>query len=221
MFSVMSCSPEVMKRLTPSMCQVPSGCWMALVRPAPTSEPASGSVSTMVAPQPLLDHELGPLLLLLGAVAVDDVAKAGPAEVHVDGRVGAEDQLGDRPAQRRRDADAAELVRQVQPPPLGVHEGLVGLLERLRQRHRVGLRVEDRRVAVGVGEGLRQRPDRQAVDLGQDAARGVLVGLLERPRAEVVLHAEDLEQVELEVPQVALVVAHLVAHSMLVGAVPY
>ena len=41
-----------MKRLTPSMCQVPSACWTALVRPAPTSEPASGSVSTMVAPQP-------------------------------------------------------------------------------------------------------------------------------------------------------------------------
>ncbi len=50
MFSDMSCSPEVMKRLTPSMCQEPSSCLIALVRPAPTSEPASGSVSTMVAP---------------------------------------------------------------------------------------------------------------------------------------------------------------------------
>ena len=50
MFSVMSCSPLVMNRLTPSMCQVPSGCSVALVRPAPTSEPASGSVSTMVEP---------------------------------------------------------------------------------------------------------------------------------------------------------------------------
>jgi hypothetical protein len=37
-----------MKRLTPSMCHEPSGCGTALVRPAPTSEPASGSVSTMV-----------------------------------------------------------------------------------------------------------------------------------------------------------------------------
>ncbi len=50
MFSAMSCSPEVMKRLTPSMCQVPSSCAIALVRPAPTSEPASGSVSTIVEP---------------------------------------------------------------------------------------------------------------------------------------------------------------------------
>ncbi len=51
MFSVRSCSPLVMKRLTPSMCQVPSGCRTAFARPAPTSEPASGSVRTMVAPQ--------------------------------------------------------------------------------------------------------------------------------------------------------------------------
>jgi hypothetical protein len=51
MFSAMSCSALVMNRLTPSMCQVPSGCSTALVRPAPTSDPASGSVSTMVEPQ--------------------------------------------------------------------------------------------------------------------------------------------------------------------------
>ena len=45
-------SPEVMKRFTPSMCHEPSSCLTALVRPAPTSEPASGSVSTIVEPQP-------------------------------------------------------------------------------------------------------------------------------------------------------------------------
>ncbi len=50
MFSLIWCSAEVMNRLTPSMCQEPSSCWVALARPAPTSEPASGSVSTMVAP---------------------------------------------------------------------------------------------------------------------------------------------------------------------------
>ena len=37
----------------------------------------------------------------------------------------------------------------------------------------------------------------------------VLVGLLERPGAEPLLDPEHLEQVELEIPQVALVVAHL------------
>jgi hypothetical protein len=50
MFSVRSCSPEVMNRFTPSMCHEPSGCGIALVRPAPTSEPASGSVRTIVDP---------------------------------------------------------------------------------------------------------------------------------------------------------------------------
>ena len=50
MFSAMSCSPEVMKRFTPSMCHEPSSWRNAFVVPAPTSDPASGSVRTMVAP---------------------------------------------------------------------------------------------------------------------------------------------------------------------------
>ena len=53
MLSERSPSAEVMKRLTPSMFQVPSSFGVALVRPAPTSEPASGSVSTIVVSQPL------------------------------------------------------------------------------------------------------------------------------------------------------------------------
>ena len=52
-FSLRSLSAEVMNRLTPSMFHVPSSLGMALVRPAPTSEPASGSVSTIVVIQPL------------------------------------------------------------------------------------------------------------------------------------------------------------------------
>jgi len=52
MFSESWLSALVMKRLTPSMFQEPSSFWVALVRPAPTSEPASGSVSTMVVFQP-------------------------------------------------------------------------------------------------------------------------------------------------------------------------
>ena len=50
MFSCRSDSPEVMNRLTPSMFHEPSSLRVALARPAPTSEPASGSVSTMVVP---------------------------------------------------------------------------------------------------------------------------------------------------------------------------
>ena len=51
MFSCRSDSALVMKRLTPVMFQEPSSLGVATVLPAPTSEPASGSVSTMVAPQ--------------------------------------------------------------------------------------------------------------------------------------------------------------------------
>ncbi len=50
MFSWRSDSALVMKRLTPVMFQEPSSLGVAFARPAPTSEPASGSVSTMVHP---------------------------------------------------------------------------------------------------------------------------------------------------------------------------
>ena len=104
---------------------------------------------------------------------------------------------------------AAELLRQVEAPPLGVHVGLVGLLEALGHRHGVGRRVEDRRVAVGVEQGGGELVGGQPLDLAQDVARRVRVDLAEGAGAEHVLPAEDLEQVELDVAQVALVVAHV------------
>ena len=51
MFSAASKSPLVMKRLTPSISQTSPPTCRALVRAAPTSLPASGSVSTIVPPQ--------------------------------------------------------------------------------------------------------------------------------------------------------------------------
>ena len=48
MLSAMSCSPKVMKIFGPVMRQVPSAAGTALVRSAPTSDPASGSVRFMV-----------------------------------------------------------------------------------------------------------------------------------------------------------------------------
>ena len=124
-----------------------------------------------------VDHPLGDLALLLGAEPVDDVGEGHARGVHVHGRVGAEHQLGDGPAQGRRDDGAAELLGQVEAPPLGVHVGLEGLLEALRHRHRVGRRVEDRRVAVGVEQRLGQLVGGQPLDLGEDGARGVRVDL--------------------------------------------
>ena len=48
MLSARSCSPKVMKIFWPVIRQVPSPAGTALVRSAPTSEPASGSVRFMV-----------------------------------------------------------------------------------------------------------------------------------------------------------------------------
>src|SRR3954471_13229235 len=80
MLSVRSCSPEVMNRLTPSMCQEPSGCGMARVRPAPTSEPASGSVSTIVEPHCLSTKIRAHLFCSSVPSTCTTCAKDGPEE---------------------------------------------------------------------------------------------------------------------------------------------
>src|SRR3954451_22618007 len=80
MLSVRSCSPEVMNRLTPSMCHEPSGCGIALVRPAPTSEPASGSVSTMVEPHCLSTNSCAHLFCSSVPSVCTTDAKDGPDE---------------------------------------------------------------------------------------------------------------------------------------------
>lgn len=86
MFSDMSCSPDVMKRFTPSMCQEPSSCCTALVRPAPTSEPASGSVRTMVEPH-CFSTAICATFFCASLPSVKRIpAKAGPEEyIHIAG----------------------------------------------------------------------------------------------------------------------------------------
>src|SRR6266536_5341664 len=85
MFSVRSCSPLVMKRLTPSMCHEPSGCGIARVRPAPTSEPASGSVSTMVEPQPFSTKSLAHFFCSGVPSSHSVCAKDGPVWMYASG----------------------------------------------------------------------------------------------------------------------------------------
>ena len=119
-----------------------------------------------------------------------------------------EDQLGRRPLHARGHAVAAELDRQPEPPPLAVPQHAVGVLQRLGQRDGMGGGVEDRRVAVGVGEGRGERAGGHGVELAQGVARDLDVDALERAAAEVFLHAEDLEEVELDVAQVAPEVPH-------------
>ncbi len=82
------------------------------------------------------------------------------------------------------------------------------LLERLGQRDGVGVRVEGRRVAVAVGERLRERSLGLPGRLGEHLADRLAVEVAELPSGQDLLQVEHLEQVEFEVTHVALVVAH-------------
>jgi len=148
------------------------------------------------------------LLLVVVAHVVEDLGEAEARGVHVHGRVGSQDELRDGPSQRRRDDRAAELGGNVKSPPPGVEIGLVRVGEGRRDGDRARRRVEHRRVAVGVEQALGQLVLGEPGDLVQDLAGGVRVHLGVGTFAQDLLAVEDLEQVELEVADVALVVAH-------------
>ena len=105
-----------------------------------------------------------------------------------------------------------------QPPSV---IGADRLLEGRGQGDGVGLGVEDRRVAVGLGERLGDRALGQPGDLREHLADGVLVEIGERALAENLVDAEDLEQVEYLVTDVALVVAHVSSSMRMPPAVGY
>ena len=70
------------------------------------------------------------------------------------------------------------------------------------------VRVEGRRVAVGVGERLGQRPLGQPRRLVEHLSHGLAVEVTELAGGQHLLQVEHLEEVELQVTHVALVVAH-------------
>jgi hypothetical protein len=72
----------------------------------------------------------------------------------------------------------------------------------------VGLGVEDGRVLVRVGERLGEVLAGHPVHLAQDRPGGVHVDVGERALTEDLVALEHLEEVELDVADVALVVAH-------------
>jgi hypothetical protein len=155
-----------------------------------------------------VDHVLGDLLVAVGAVLEHDAGEAGAGGVHPHRCVGAQDELGARPDERGGAALAAHLLGDLDAPPLGVHPGLVRLGERGVHGDGLGVGVVHRRVAVGVVERRGERAGGQALDLGEDVARGVGVDLLEDPGAVDAAAVEQLEEIELDVAQVALVMAH-------------
>ena len=164
----------------------------------------------------LVDEELGPLLLLARCPRrCSTCAKDGPeAYIQIGALAPSTSSASDHHRARGASVPPSS-AGQVEAPELGVHERLVRLLERLRQRRGVGRRVEDRRVAVAVGVAGGEVLAGQPVDLGEDVARGVDVEVGVRLLAERLVGPEDLEEVELEVAQVALVVASSVPGSPL------
>ena len=157
----------------------------------------------------LVDDELGDLLVPLVAVAVEHAREHRAGAVHPDGGVGAEHHLADRPVEAGRGRRAAELGHGAEAPVLGVHPGAVALLERLGQRRGVGLGVEDR---AGCGRrprrtrrGPRGRAGRPRARI---SARSRASTSANGPGAQDLVAAEHLEEVELDVAEVALVVAH-------------
>ena len=197
-----------MNRLTPSMCQVPSGCRSALVRPRRRrsrrpARSAPSSRSTCARPP-----------------ARRTAAAPGCPCATAPGRTTAPlayiQTAGLAPRISSATAQHSDRGASVPPSSAGSSsrnhsasmKGLEGLLEGLGHPDRRGRRVEDRRVAVSLGERLGDRTGGQPVDLVQDPARGLLVELGIRLRAQQVLPAQHLEQVELDVTEVALVVTH-------------
>ena len=163
----------------------------------------------------------GPLLLLVGAEVVEDVGETCATAVHPHGRVGAEDVLVQRPHERLGRGHAAEFLVEADAVPAAVEHGAHRLLERLGQRHRVRLGIEGRGVAVAVGERFGDRTLGQPGHLAEHLAGGVDVQIGVLALAERLVEAEDLEQVEYLVTNVALVVAHVSSSSRMPLVVGY
>src|SRR5690606_12628354 len=129
------------------------------------------------------------LLLLVGAELLDDLGGAvGQARIHVEGRVGAREELLDGDPERERRALAFPLRRDGDRLPARLVDLLPRLLEALRRLHRAVLDAAPLATARGV-----QGPEHLAREL---------VGLVDDHRGLVVsprLHgsfAEDVYETE-------------------------
>ena len=156
----------------------------------------------------LVDDELAPALLVLIADAIEDGGEAGTRHVHERGGVRPEEHLGGGPAQRWCRTGATHVNGQIEAPPLRIHQRAVGLLEVLGHLDGARRRVVLRRVAIRGEVGLRERTGREALDLAKCLLGGLGIHLGVRAGAQPISGPEDLEEVELDVPEVGSVVRH-------------
>ncbi len=135
MLSVRSCSPQVMNSLVPVIRQVPSSSCSARVRTAPTSEPASGSVSSMVPfHSPVSRWGTKRCLLVRGAELRQALDHAlGQHGVERQGHVGRRHHLLQGQADHPGQAAAAVLLGEGQRAPPRLDVAAVGLREALRR----------------------------------------------------------------------------------------
>ena len=124
---------------------------------------------------PALSGEDGPLLLLFGAQVKEDVGEASTHGIHVHRWVGAEDVLHQGPLHGAGHRHAAELFADADLVPATIGEGPYRLLKGGGQRHGMRVRIENRRVAVGLGERFRNGALSDPADLRKHLAGGVRV----------------------------------------------
>jgi hypothetical protein len=206
-----------MKRFTPSMCQEPSSCWVACADVG-----ARVGLGENHGRRPAtLGGKDRPLLLLFSGLVEEDVGEAGTHRIHVHGRVGAEHVLHEGPLDGAGHRHAAELLADADLVPAALGDRADRLLEGRRQGDGVGVGIEDRGVAVGLGERIGNRTLGDPDDLREHLADGVFIEFGEGTLAENSVDSEDLEQVEHLVTYIALVVAHVSSSMRMPPAVGY
>ena len=174
--------------------------------PAPTSEPASGSVSTIVPPQCCSSIGSAQCSACSGVPTLPMTRAMRPPRCRR--TPGLAPTSISWTAQRSGVgcAEAAEVLGDAEHVPAAVVERIEA---RLHAGGELDLAIDELgRIAVGVDEARGEVLLSEALELAEDVLDRVAVEVLEG-RLPRIARSRDLEEVELDVPKVALVVTHL------------
>ena len=116
------------------------------------------------------------------------------------------EELGGCPTQRLGSTEASQALRNTDEMPTTIVECIEALLDAGGQFDVAIDQLEFR--TIGLYEALGEILGRESIDFSQHVHGGVVIDLFERRFAEILIDPVRLEQVELDVPKVALVVAH-------------